>query len=401
MPDELPVALFAGDTSAAAVDPTLPEARHRCRLTARVPLEAPEQALGPKVARQLDRAAGLGITAAKAVAASAGLSELAAGGEPDPRLGVYYGTAFGGVPAALDNCVRWCTEERFRLPPSAVLQSLAGIAAFQVAEFLGARGPSRTVSTACSSGLAALVDAAEALRLGRADRILVFAGDSPFHPSNMEAWDRLGVMSRSHEDPARAARPFTKGRGGFVMGEGAAAVLIETETSARAAGRAPRARLRGVAGTTSGGGVTTPDEEAQARLVELVLADAGVRAQEVGLVVAHASGTARNDRVEAEVLRQAFGEGEGAPWVFSSKPCVGHTMGVSGLLEVVVACHLLGAAQVPRLANYDTPDPECPVRVAPEGGAALDRTVALVEAFAFGGNNAGVVLDRPDEDEVP
>jgi 3-oxoacyl-[acyl-carrier-protein] synthase II len=354
-------------------------------------VDAPEEVLGAKLARQLDRAAGLGIMAARAVAAEA---ELAEGGEPDPRLGIYYGTAFGGVPAALDNCTRWCKDEQFRLPPSAVLQSLAGIAAFQVAELLGARGPSRTVSTACSSGLAALVDAADAVRRGRADRVLVFSGDSPFHPANMEAWDRLGVMSRSHDDPARAARPFNADRAGFVMGEGAAAVLVETAASARAAGRTPRARLLGVAGTTSGGGVTTPDAEAQARLVELVLEDAGLEPDAVGLVMAHASGTKRNDRVEAEVLRGLFGEGEGAPWVFSSKPCVGHTMGVAGLLEVVIACQILEDGRVPRLANYSDPDPACPVKIAPEGGAALARPVALVEAFAFGGNNAGVVLDR-------
>jgi 3-oxoacyl-[acyl-carrier-protein] synthase II len=364
-------------------------------VVARVPEEAPEQHLGRKAARELDRAAGLGLLALVDACAQAGLEP---GPEPDPEVAVLYGTAFGGVPSALAISAEFHTDPAYRIPGLTVVRCLAGAAAYHAARRHGAGGPSRVLSTACSSGLLALVEGLELLRAGRAHRALVFAADAPVAPLILRAWDALGVMTKGAATPTTAYRPFHANRDGFAMAEGSAAMVLELADAARARGAPCLARVLAARENTSTTGITAPDVAAQTRLMREVLADADLAPDDVTAVFAHASGTPRNDRLEAEAIAAVLGED--GPWTTTTKGVVGHCMGASGLVEAVGAVTALGAGRVPPVTHLDQLDPRCPVRVPPPEGAELGPGAVLVNSLAFGGNNVMALLAGPEDEDA-
>jgi 3-oxoacyl-[acyl-carrier-protein] synthase II len=389
-PSELLEHALAGEASGFTVDTEAVPGKSF--VVARVPEEAPEQLLGRKAARELDRAAGLGLLALADACDQAGLAPEP---KPDPDLAVLYGTAFGGVPSALAISAEFFTDPAYRMPGLTVVRCLAGAAAYHAARSHAAGGPSRVLSTACSSGLLALVEGLELLRAGRARRALVFAADTPVAPLILRAWDALGVMTKGASTPTTAYRPFHADRDGFAMAEGSASMILELADAARARGAPCLARVLAARENTSTTGITAPDVAAQTRLMREVLADAGLVPGDVAAVFAHASGTPRNDRLEAEAIAEVLGEP--GPWTTTTKGVVGHCMGASGLVEAVGAVAALGAGRVPPVTHLDQLDPRCPVRVPPPEGAELRPGAALVNSLAFGGNNVMALLAGPED----
>ncbi len=262
-----------------------------------------------------------------------------------------------------------------------------------VAAALGTGGPRALVDTACASSLHALVEAVRWLRLGLADTVVVGGGCALVNPLSVVAFGRIGALSSSR-DPVSAARPFDRRRDGFVLGEGGAAIVVEREVDARARGARPLARVRGVAATTNATSMTDPSPggRGEAAAIRGALADAGMAAASTDLVVAHGTATPKNDVAETQALLAVMGEHARRIPVVSIKGAVGHTLAAAGMLNVVTALASMREAVVPPTCGWIEPDPACPLDHGREARRRQVRT-ALVNAFAFGGQNAAVVIE--------
>lgn len=343
----------------------------------------PARALGavPRVALYAYAAAGQAMDAA-------GLDRT-----DRPRGGLYLGTGFGGI-AETEETYRACfTRPGTRPRPTAIPTAMANSAAGFLAAELRLKGPNLTLAVACSSGSHAIGQAFHLLRSGGADLMLAGGADAPLTAIVLAAWNVMRVLAPAGDDPSTACRPFSADRRGLVVGEGAAFLVLETLAHAEARGAAPLAELVGYGANADAGHVTHPDVEGVRACMALALDDAGLSPDAVGYVNAHGTGTDVNDRVEAEALAALFGTH--APAVSSTKAVHGHAMGAAGALEAVATVLALREGWLPPTANLVQPDPALPPLDHVVGEARrLAVDVALSNSFAFGGNNAVLVLRR-------
>jgi 3-oxoacyl-[acyl-carrier-protein] synthase II len=340
--------------------------------------------------------------------AAEGASPSAAGGSPPPqraadsadgeRVGIFVGNGAGAATFTEQEYANVYTAEKAHLRdvsrmavPKYMMSSLAG----QLSILIGARGPAVTVNTACSSGATALVLALDALRLGRVGRAVVGGADLPLAGAVLKGFANLGALSVRNDLGAAASRPFDTARDGFVLGEGAACLVLERAGTARARGARPLARLAGGAAASEAYHLLSPRDhgEAMAECMRAALRDADARPEDVRHVYAHGTGTRVNDRCEAEALAAVL---PGRPTVSATKALLGHTIGAAGAIDAVLAAFGLVAGQAVPCRNLDAPDPECAVRPARnvnlEAVGAGGPAAYLVNSFAFGGHNVTLVL---------
>jgi 3-oxoacyl-[acyl-carrier-protein] synthase II len=253
------------------------------------------------------------------------------------------------------------------------------------------------VATACASGAHALAAARRWIADGVADAVIAGGAEAAVTPLAFAGFCSMRALSRRNEDPAGACRPFDADRDGFVLAEGAAALVLERADAARRRGARVYAELAGAASTADAFHITQPDPEGagQARCMALALADAGVGPGDVGYLNAHGTGTEQNDRAEARAILAAFGDEAGrAVPVSSTKSMTGHLLGAAGALEAALCALVVDRGVAPPTINLARPDPECPLaHVAPEARRA-PIAVALSNSFGFGGTNATLVLRR-------
>ena len=256
-------------------------------------------------------------------------------------------------------------------------------------------GANHVVSSACASGSVALGDAFRQVRAGFADGVLVVSADSGMDLPTFAAWNRLGVLSRN-PDPEAASRPFDRARDGLVMGEGAAAFVVESFGSARRRGARIRAEIMGYGSSSDATHIVQPDPEGQARAIRRALDSAGVTPEQVDYVNAHGTGTRLADEVEAGAVHRALGTSMAARVPVSSiKGQIGHLMGATAAVEMVAAVAALESGRIPANHNLDDPDPTCDLRFVRGSSLEADLRVVLKNTFAFGGNNSVLVLGRP------
>jgi 3-oxoacyl-[acyl-carrier-protein] synthase II len=314
-----------------------------------------------------------------------------------PRTGIFVGNGAGPATFIEQEYVNVYSAEKAMhrdISRMAVPRYMASSLASQLSILIGARGPAVTVNTACSSGVTALVLALDALRAGRVQRAVVGGADLPLAGAVLKGFANLSALSPGTRGPAAASRPFDAGRDGFVLGEGAACLLLETEAVAAARGARIVARIVGGAATSEAQHLLAPQEDggAMAACMREALDDAHVAPQDVAHVYTHGTGTPYNDRAEARALALALGDAS-APTVSATKSQLGHTLGAAGAIDVVLAAHGVGVGEVVPCRNLDAPDPECPVRPARESRLVRSEARAfLVNSFAFGGHNATVVV---------
>lgn len=286
---------------------------------------------------------------------------------------------------------RWLADAD--MPPGHHMRRTGQHAAAAVARRIGAGGPCLAVDTACAASLHALIEACRLLRHGRARAMIVGGASGLIYPMTVVAFGRLGALS-PQRDPALASRPFDRERDGFVLGEGAAALVVERMDDARRRGARVLAEVAGVGASTSGASLTDPSPAgaAEARAIRLALEDGGVAPAGIDYVAAHGTSTPKNDVTETMALKSVFGAHAGALAVSSVKGQLGHTVGAAGVVNVVAATLALRDQRVPPTATLRTRDPACDLDYVP--GTARPRALraALVNAFAFGGQNASVVL---------
>jgi 3-oxoacyl-[acyl-carrier-protein] synthase II len=350
----------------------------------------PGQWLDRRALHRTDRFAQLAVAAARMAEADAGL-EIAA--EPD-RVGASIATAQGGVASLAACCAGAGTG---RIVPSLVTAFMPNMAAGWVSMELGIRGPLGAPCTACAASAMAIGDGMDAIRLDRADVMLCGGSEAGITPLAMAGFAAMRALSRRNDDPARASRPFDAERDGFVMGEGAAVIVLEEREHALRRGASVYAELAGYGTSSDAHHMTEPDPAGagQARAVRLALDDAGVEPADVGYVNAHASSTEIGDATETAAIKLALGEEKARATPISSiKGATGHCLGAAGAIEAAVTVLALRDQMLPPTINYERADPACDLDYVPNVARRHEVDVALSNSFGFGGHNAVLAFAR-------
>jgi 3-oxoacyl-[acyl-carrier-protein] synthase II len=344
----------------------------------------PEEVMTPKEARRMDRFAQLAVAAADQAADEAGLL-----GEVDPaRVGVIVGTGVGGLTTLQAECKTWLEEGDRAVSPLFVPMMMPNAAAGQIAMRRGLHGPGFSIASACSTGAHSIGEAARLIARGEADVMISGGTEAALVGLCLAAFKRMGALSRVGE-----SRPFDTRRDGFVMGEGSAVLVLEREEHARARGAQIYARVTGYGASNDAFHITQPEENGRGAVQAMTAAlrDADLAPADVGYVNAHGTSTPINDRVETLALRTVLGE-DGPP-VSSCKGAVGHTLGAAGAIEALACVEALRRGALPPTLGLEDIDPECAAdHIAGAPREAPDLKVALSNSFAFGGQNATLVL---------
>jgi 3-oxoacyl-[acyl-carrier-protein] synthase II len=367
----------------------------RSRMAAEIPDFRPQDFLDAKRARRYDRFSQLAVSAAKLALADARL-DLAR--EDRERVGAMMGSALGGVAYAEQQAGAYMAGGLHAVDPTLALSVFGGAASCNIAIEFGVQGPNSTNAMSCASGTVAVGDAFHAIREGRADVMLAGGAEAPLAPLCFGAFAVIRAMSARNDDPGTASRPFDAGRDGFVMGEGAAVLVLEERGRALARGAPLLAEVLGAASSNDAYHMTAPrpDGSQAARCLALALADAGVAPHEVQYVNAHGSSTPLNDSTETLAFKQVFGEHAYRLAISGTKGYYGHPLGASGAIEAAITALALSRQWLPPTINLRSADPACDLDYLAGGGAARRAEVALSNSFGFGGINAAVVMRRCD-----
>jgi 3-oxoacyl-[acyl-carrier-protein] synthase II len=348
-------------------------------------------------ARRLDRFSQLAVAASHQALADAGLCRDRIGYD----TAVCLGSALGGLAFAEEQHARYLAGGLRAVEPILALAVFNGAGATNVAMELGARGPVVANANSCASGLIALGEAFRLVREGGAD--LAFAGgaEAPLAPLTFGAFARIKAMTTRNETPDTACRPFDRTRDGFVMGEGAAVLVVESLEHAGARGARVYAEILGYGTTNDAYHMTAPRPTGDdaARAMALALQDARLCPTEVGYLNAHATGTRLGDAAEALAIRRAFGAHADHLPVSGTKGLHGHALGASGAIEAAITTLVLHHGWLPPTSNLEEPDPACALAHVSPPGRDAPVSVAVTNAFGFGGINASLVLRRWDSKE--
>lgn len=341
----------------------------------------------------MDRVSQMAVVAAHRALGASGLlkDDLA-----PPDMAVYMGCGLGGSQALEDSYRVYFERRSRRTKPATVPLIMANAPAGHISMRYKLMGPSLTYSIACASSAAAIGEAFRAIRDGYLDRALAGGTEAMLNDGSVAAWECLGVLAKEHADgPGASSRPFAKDRTGFVIGEGAAVIALESEAAMQARGGTPIAEIVGYAGSSDAHNLTQPAADGQVRAMRLALADASLEPQAVGYINAHATGTTAGDRIEIDAIKQVFGGHARKLVVSATKSMHGHLVGAAGALEFAITTLALAKRRVPPTAHLTEPDPECDLDCVPcVGRETPDLAVALSNSFAFGGSNAVLVARR-------
>jgi 3-oxoacyl-[acyl-carrier-protein] synthase II len=368
---------------------------YRSRVAGQIHNFVPAQLLDGVLAERVDRYAQFALVATREALADSGLHM---GRENPHRVGVIVGAGMGGMVMGEREITQLYQQQKpHRVHPNFIpvitLNSASGI----VAMAYGAKGPNLTISTACSSSAHALGLALQCIRDGRADVVITVGADASITPLVFAGFCSLRALSSKYNDqPEKSSRPFDRGRDGFVMGEGAGALILESATHAKKRKAQIYAEVSGYAATSEAYHMVIPREDGEevAITMRMALADAGLTPAQVDYINAHATSTTIGDAVEAKALRHVFKARAQKIAVNATKSLVGHTLGAAGAIGAIASILAIHTGQIHPTANYDDPDPACALAGISRSVQERRVNVALLNAFGFGSNNAAVVLKR-------
>ena len=319
----------------------------------------------------------------------AGAEAMAMAGLPHglgPRAGVILGTAAGGIGTWEDSYRAVLAEGKSRVSPLTVPRLMHNAPASHLSILHGLTGPVLSVSSACASANHAMGLALQQIRLGAADVMLAGGAEAMLCFGGVKAWEGLRILAPD------ACRPFSLGRKGLVIGDGAGVLVFEAEDHARARGARVLAEVAGFGMSADAGDIVAPDPEGAARAMRAALADADLAPADIGYVNAHGTGTLLNDRSEAAAIRAVFGPAP--PPVSSTKAMHGHAIGATGALEAMACLLALTRGVLPPTIGFQAPDPDCALDVVPNAARKAEVAACLSNAFAFGGLNAVMAFRR-------
>jgi 3-oxoacyl-[acyl-carrier-protein] synthase II len=372
----------------------------RSQVAAQVDDFDPLDHMDARSARALDRFSQFGLAAGKAAMADAGLAPGADGGAHPQRIGIFLGSALGGIAFAEAQHERYLERGIRSVAPTLALAVFGGAAPANLGIALDVRGPILSTANSCASGSVAIGEALGAIRAGEIDAAIAGGVECPLSPLAFGAFDIIRALGHGHnDDPTHAARPFDRGRDGFVMGEGAGLLVLEAAEVAERRGVRPYAELMGYGASSDAHHMVQPraDGSEAARAVVTALEDARVDRDDVDYVNAHASSTPIGDVAEARALARVFGERLATIPVSATKALTGHPLGATGAIEAAICALAIRDGIVPATVNLESPDDEiaellpCLVRTPLRGSY---RRV-LSTSFGFGGLNAALVLGAP------
>ncbi len=357
----------------------------------------PEDFMDRRAARRMDRYDQLFWAASKQALAHAGISFA----DDDPaanRAGIVVGSGIGGIGAFQDNIDAMRQRGHDRVSPYAITQIISNMAAGLVSIDFNLFGPSNCTVTACAASANAIGDAAEIIKRGDADVMLAGGGEAPITEFALSGFAQARALSLRNDDPAGASRPFDAARDGFVMAEGAAAVVLEDRDHAIGRGAPIFGELTGYGMSADGYHITLPRPggAGAARAMQHALDDAGLAAAEIGYINAHGTSTQANDATETAAVRTVFGEAAESVPVSSTKSMTGHLLGGAGALEALVCILAIRDGVVPPTINYATPDPDCDLDYVPNEARSVEVAHAMTNSFGFGGHNVALVFSDPD-----
>lgn len=353
----------------------------------------PDDFMSKKQSREMDLFMQYGYAAAEEALADAAIKE---GTVPAERMGVVVGTAMAGVSIISETQDGLSTGAHTKVSPRFVPKFIGNIAAAQIAIAKGYRGPSFTVSTACSSGADAISTAALLLLAGEADAIIVVGAEASLCPVVVAGLASAHALSTNNDNPQTASRPFDKTRDGFVFGEGGGAVVLETEEHAMKRGAAIKARLLGFANCTDGHHVTAPHPDGIGAIACMAdaIKKAGISPNDVDYINTHGTSTPMGDTIETNAIKKLFGQHAYKMAVTSTKGATGHMMGAGGVTETIACIKAVQEGIIPPTMNLNTPDEECDLNYVPNKAERRNVNYAMTNAFGFGGQNSSLIVGK-------
>lgn len=311
------------------------------------------------------------------------------------RVGVWIGCGIGGMDTYEEQLRRFIDKGYRRVSPFFVPMLIPDMAAGQVSIQLGAKGMNSCTVTACASGANSIGDAFKAVQRGDVDYMVTGGTESPITNMAFAGFSAMKALS-FNEDPKKASRPFDKNRDGFVMGEGAGIVILETLESAIDRGAPIYAEIVGYGSTGDAYHITAPaeDGEGAARAMQMALDDAGLAHDAVDYINAHGTSTDMNDKYESQAIKSVFGEHAYQLAVSSTKSMTGHLLGAAGGVEAVISVKAIQDGLIPATINYETPDPECDLDYVPNEARKQSVDVVMSNSFGFGGHNASLIFKK-------
>lgn len=353
----------------------------------------PENYMDAKEARRRDRFEQLGVAAAKDALTSSGLKIIESNAG---RIGVLVSSAIGGIKSLSDAVKTNYTEGPRRVSPFLIPMLMPNGAAGMIAIDNQIKGPCFSVASACASGADGIGMAFLMLKAGMIDAAVTGAAEMTICSVGVAAFDRVGAMSRRNDDYSMVPQPFDKNRDGLVMGEGAAVLVMERESHAKARGANILAEFAGYGATADAFHVTAPHEDGAggAAAMRMALNSAQANDDELGYINAHGTGTSLNDQSETRAVKAAFGERAYQIPISSTKSMTGHMMGATGALEAIFCVQAIRDGILPPTIHYETPDPECDLDYVPNQAREKKITLAISNAFGFGGHNAVLAIRK-------
>ncbi|MBR3447432.1 MAG: beta-ketoacyl-ACP synthase II [Oscillospiraceae bacterium] len=352
----------------------------------------PKQYLDAKNVRQTDRYQQYALAAAMQAVADSGIKDRIA---PE-RFGVYYGSGIGGFETFVNEHNTFLNRGPARVSPFFITKMISNMAAGMIAIHFGAKGPCIEITTACATGTNSIGEAMRAIRHGYADAVIAGGVDAALHPLSMAGFINCQALTDS-TDPDAASIPFDKRRNGFVMGEGAGALVLEEYEHALARGAKIYAEVAGYGSTCDAFHVTAPDSEAKAsgQAIADCLAEADVQLPPEQIYLnAHGTSTPLNDKTETQAIKNAFGADAYKIHVSSTKSMTGHLLGAAGAIEAIAAIKALEEGIIPPTINYKEADPECDLDITPNKAVETPLALTLSMSLGFGGHNACVAFKK-------
>jgi 3-oxoacyl-[acyl-carrier-protein] synthase II len=349
------------------------------------------QVASPKEVRKLERNVLLALGAAREAMTDANMN----GFDPS-RVGIIYGSAIGGLPGIVEQADVMRERGSDRVSPNFLPNVLVDTASGQLAISLGIRGPNYAVVSACATGSHAAGEAAELIRRGDADAVIAGGTESCIHPLILAGFIAMRGLAAEDEHPPHASRPFDATRAGFVMGEGAGALLLEDWEHAERRGAEIYAELLGYGASNDAHHLAQPEPSAEgvAQMMRGALARTGVEPERVGYVNAHGTSTPLGDAAETKAIKDVFGDHAYRLAVSSTKSMMGHTFGAAGAIEAIMCVLALRDGMLPPTINYREPDPACDLDYVPNEAREARVDVALSNAMGLGGHNGCVLFGR-------
>jgi len=365
----------------------------RTRIAAEVKGFDPVQSIGKRLARRTDRFTQFALEAA---AQAIHDSELSIDDGNRDRIGVIIGSGIGGVSTLINESWKYLDRGPKWVSPHMIPMMLPDSAPGYIAIAHGLRGPNMTIVTACASSANAIGEATEMIRRGAADAILAGGAEAAIVPVALAGFNSMNAISTRNDAPTEACRPFELERDGFIMGEGAACLVLESYEIAHARGAKILAEVIGYGATSDAFHMTAPAENGIGAgiCMQNTLANAGLAPEQIDYINAHGTSTKLNDVGETQAIKATFGEHAYHLAVSSTKSMTGHLLGAAGALESIFCIQALQHNVIPPTINHHTPDPECDLDYVPNDARQQELTYVMTNSFGFGGHNACLIFGK-------